>query len=186
MWQPVRSAANDRAGDVRSQIEGHGVEVPAGAELRRLLAPDGGGREGSLLQRFVSLLAWPAYRERMLEALVAGIGGVNVDLRERCADALVCLLRAPEHMAAPPSDALGASVLHSFRALVRARAWEHATLLRCSILRVGARRHGGGRPRRGSEDLQKRGRTQPLAMMRLRIAMRVSNSRGFSQAPNGA
>jgi hypothetical protein len=88
------------------QLQGRGAHVPGEKQLKSLLSahPDG-MHDYTQLQQLIGFVAWPAYRERMLEALAASIGGVNVDLREKCADALVCLLCSPKHMAVQRSEA---------------------------------------------------------------------------------
>jgi Tubulin folding cofactor D C terminal len=93
---------------VLMQLTTMDLDIPASTELQSVLCTAAPIHERIQIQRLVYFVAWPAYREKMLEALVACIGGINVDLREKCADALVCLLCSPEHMAIGKSDALSA------------------------------------------------------------------------------
>ena len=80
-----------------------GAMIVASSQLKVQLArEDAPACFGNLsrLPSLVGFMAWPQFQAPIMDALVASVGGMDNSLCETTADAIVCLVRAPAHMAA--------------------------------------------------------------------------------------
>jgi hypothetical protein len=76
------------------------VRVPAADHLRAYLAEDSSRRlQGSIksIPRLIAFAAVPDYRSDVFDAVVSSIGGIDRMLSQTTANALVCIVRAPDH-----------------------------------------------------------------------------------------